>query len=154
MTAPSGSALHADMPKLDLGVYASIVNRTEPVRMEGEVTELVGLIVESRGPAAALGDFCEVRTRGGRRIRSQVIGFRNGRVLSMPLEDVEGLCLGDRILARGSRVISKFPVACSAACWTVSASRWMTVPPSLARKRDRSTRNRLTRCCVLISQTA
>ena len=70
--------------------------------MEGEVVELVGLIVESRGPAAAVGDFCEVRTRDGRAMRTQVIGFRNGRVLSMPLEDTGGLCLGDRIIARGS----------------------------------------------------
>ena len=67
------------------------LNRLEPVRMEGEVVELVGLIVESRGPAAAMGDFCEIRTRGGRAIRTQVIGFRDGRVLSMPLEETDGL---------------------------------------------------------------
>jgi FliI/YscN family ATPase len=72
-----------------------------PVRHEGEVVELVGLIVESRGPSAAIGDFCEVRTRGGRAIRTQVIGFRDGRVLSMPLEETDGLSLGDRIVARG-----------------------------------------------------
>src|SRR5882757_2649299 len=69
--------------------------------MEGEVVELVGLIVESRGPAAAIGDFCEIRTHGGRVIRTQVIGFRDGRVLSMPLEETDGLRLGDRIMARG-----------------------------------------------------
>lgn len=98
-----GSALNTGISKLDLVPYASLVNRMEPVRMEGEVIELVGLIVESRGPTAALGEFCEIRTRAGRTIRTQVIGFRNGRVLSMPLEDIEGLCLGDRILARGSQ---------------------------------------------------
>jgi FliI/YscN family ATPase len=86
---------------LDFSRYASLVNRMEPVRWEGEVVELVGLIVESKGPAAAIGDFCEIRTRGGRRIRTQVIGFRDGRVLSMPLEETDGLSLGDRILARG-----------------------------------------------------
>lgn len=87
--------------ELDLSRYMSYVNRATPVRMEGEVVELVGLIVESRGPAAAMGDFCEIRTRGGGRIRTQVVGFRDGRVLSMPLEDTGGLCLGDRIVARG-----------------------------------------------------
>lgn len=88
--------------QLDLSRYAAFLDRVEPVRMEGEVVELVGLIVESRGPAAAMGDFCEIRTRSGQRIRTQVIGFRAGRVLSMPLEETGGLCLGDRILARGS----------------------------------------------------
>src|ERR1700722_18111546 len=48
-----------------------------------------------------MGDFCEIRTRGGRTIRTQVIGFRKGRVLSMPLEETDGLCLGDSIVARG-----------------------------------------------------
>jgi flagellum-specific ATP synthase len=86
---------------IDFSGYAAILNRINPVRSEGEVVELVGLIVESRGPAAAIGDFCEIRTRAGRKIRTQVIGFRDGRVLSMPLEDTGGLSLGDRIVARG-----------------------------------------------------
>ncbi len=33
-------------------------------------------------------------------IRTQVIGFRDGRVLSMPLEETDGLHLGDPITAR------------------------------------------------------
>jgi flagellum-specific ATP synthase len=87
---------------LDFSSYTSAIHRIEPVRMEGEVVELVGLIVESKGPPCAIGDFCEIRTRSGRPIRSQVIGFRNGRVLSMPLEETGGLCLGDAVVARGS----------------------------------------------------
>lgn len=86
----------------DLPLYASVVNRIEPMRLEGEVEELVGLIVESRGPAVAVGDFCEVRTRAGGSIRTQVVGFREGRVLSMPLEETGGLSLGDRIVSRGA----------------------------------------------------
>ncbi len=85
----------------DLARYTTMLNRLEPVRMEGEVVKLVGLIVESRGPAAAIGDFCEIRTRNGRTIRTQVIGFRDGRVLSMPLEETDGLSLGNLIVARG-----------------------------------------------------
>ena len=85
----------------NLARYTTLLNRMEPVRMEGEVVELVGLIVESRGPAAAIGDFCEIRTRSGHAIRTQVIGFRDGRVLSMPLEETDGLSLGDSIIARG-----------------------------------------------------
>ena len=88
-------------PQIDFSRYIHAVSRMEPVRREGEVVELVGLIVESRGPSCAIGDFCEIRTRSGRRIRTQVIGFRNSRVLSMPLEDTGGLCLGDPIASRG-----------------------------------------------------
>ncbi len=87
--------------QLDLSQYFHAVEQANSIRMEGDVVELVGLVIESRGPVAAIGDFCEIETRAGRRIRTQVIGFRAGRVLSMPLEDTGGLCLGDRIVARG-----------------------------------------------------
>src|SRR5271167_570988 len=66
----------------------------------GEVTEMVGFLVASRGPVVSIGDFCEVRTSSGRSIRSQVIGFRNDRVLSLPLEETDGLQPGDRVIAR------------------------------------------------------
>lgn len=66
----------------------------------GQVTEMVGLLIASRGPAVSIGDFCEVHTSTGRIVRSQVIGFRDGQVLSMPLEEIDGLQLGDRIIGR------------------------------------------------------
>ena len=87
--------------EINLSRYTDFLKSVESVRMEGEVEELVGLVVESRGPTAAIGDFCEIRTRDARTIRTQVIGFRGGRVLSMPLDPTDGLCLGDRIVARG-----------------------------------------------------
>lgn len=80
--------------------YLTALDRTDPMQWAGKVTQLVGLLVESEGPAAAVGDFCEVIVSGGRRIRTQVIGFRDGRVLSMPLEETDGLQLGDRIVTR------------------------------------------------------
>jgi len=69
-------------------------------RWTGKVTQAVGLLIESVGPAAALGDFCEVRTADGRSVRTQVVGFRDQRVLSIPLEDTDGIHLGDTIVAR------------------------------------------------------
>jgi flagellum-specific ATP synthase len=71
----------------------------------GEVTEMVGLLIASRGPVASIGDFCEVRTSSGRSIRSQVIGFRNEQVLSLPLEEMDGLQLGDRVIARKNEAL-------------------------------------------------
>src|ERR1035438_10049198 len=79
------------------------------MRWTGSVTQLVGLLVESHGPNVAVNDFCELETAGGRRIRAQVIGFRNGRVLSMPLEEIDGLQLGDLVAARGEE--ARVPVS-------------------------------------------
>ncbi|HWR51709.1 MAG TPA: FliI/YscN family ATPase [Bryobacteraceae bacterium] len=72
----------------------------DPFQWTGVVLEVVGLLIESAGPAAAVGDFCEIQCSNGRRVRTQVIGFRNGRVLSMPLEETGGLELGDRVVLR------------------------------------------------------
>lgn len=85
---------------MNLGPYYQKLERLDFRRWTGAVTEMIGLIVESSGPAAAIGDFCEIETGAGRSIRTQVVGFRDGRVLSMPLEETAGLQLGDPIVAR------------------------------------------------------
>jgi flagellum-specific ATP synthase len=85
---------------ISLAPYIAELDRISPFRFTGQVTEVVGLLIESRGPSAAIGDFCEVITASGRHIRTQVIGFRDGRVLAMPLEETDGLQLGDAVIAR------------------------------------------------------
>jgi flagellum-specific ATP synthase len=79
----------------------------ETLRWSGHVRELVGLLAASDGPAAAVGDFCEIRARTGlepgddhRVIRAQVVGFRDERVLLMPLEETGGIQMGDTVVAR------------------------------------------------------
>lgn len=83
-----------------LGDYLMAVESVEPMLWTGRVRELAGLLIGSQGPAAAVNDFCEIFTSGGGRIRAQVIGFRDGRVLLMPLEDTTGLQAGDMVVAR------------------------------------------------------
>lgn len=88
------------MEDIDLKRFESWLGTADPFRSVGKVTQTIGLIIESAGPAAAVGDFCEIQTRDRRSIRTQVIGFKNGRILSMPLEETDGLQLGDTIVAR------------------------------------------------------
>jgi flagellum-specific ATP synthase len=85
---------------IDLTPYIQSVGKANLLPWTGEVVELVGMLVASRGPAVAVGDFCEVMASSGRRVRTQVIGFRDGQVLSMPLEEIDGIQLHDRIVAR------------------------------------------------------
>jgi FliI/YscN family ATPase len=95
--------------RIDLSPYFEKLAHCETGLWKGEVTESVGLLVESRGPAVAAGDFCEIQTSTGRGIRAQVVGFRNGKILSMPLEETGGLQLGDPVIARASE--SRVPVS-------------------------------------------
>ena len=93
---------------LTLVPYLDLVQKIEPMASTGEITEMVGLLIESRGPSVAAGSFCEVRSASGKVIRTQVVGFRNGRVLSIPLEETDGVQLGDNVIARSedSRVVA------------------------------------------------
>jgi FliI/YscN family ATPase len=93
---PSAGLLNA----LSLRPYLDALQPMELLRWTGEVTAMVGLLIESHGPAASIGSFCEVETGPGRKIRTQVVGFRNGKVLSIPLEEIDGLLLGAPIVAR------------------------------------------------------
>jgi FliI/YscN family ATPase len=88
------------LSRIDLQPYFRLLETEARPVAAGVVTEMVGLLIESKGPAVAIGDFCEIRTSSKRLIRVQVIGFRNGCVLSMPLEEIDGLQLGDRVVAR------------------------------------------------------
>ena len=88
-----------------LGSLIHHASEVELLPWVGEVTEMVGLLIASRGPVVSIGDFCEVRTSSGRSIRSQVIGFRNEQVLSLPLEEMDGLQLGDRVIARKNEAL-------------------------------------------------
>src|SRR5689334_2252058 len=88
------------IPPIDLAPYVKQLESIDPVLRTGEVVELTGMVVVSRGPGAAIGDFCEIRTSAGRTIRTEVVGFRDGRVLSVPLEEAGGVQLGDPVIAR------------------------------------------------------
>lgn len=88
-----------------LSKYVETVSTIEPMCWYGEVVEMVGLIIESRGPSVAVGDFCQIQTNSGRSIRTQVVGFRDGLVLSMPLEETDGIQLGDKIIARQQQAL-------------------------------------------------
>ena len=85
---------------IDLRPYWNRLPALVPLERSGVVVGMVGLLIESRGPAAGIGDFCEIHASDGHPVRTQVIGFRDGNLLSMPLEETGGLQLGDRIVAR------------------------------------------------------
>jgi flagellum-specific ATP synthase len=85
---------------IDLNPYIRQVRKLSLLPWTGDVIELVGMLVASRGPAAAVGDFCEILTSADKRIRTQVVGFRDGHVLSLPLEEIDGIQLHDKVIAR------------------------------------------------------
>ena len=50
-------------PDLHLGKYRDCLEAVCPIRSTGTVTDIVGLVVESKGPVAKLGTVCDIYTR-------------------------------------------------------------------------------------------
>jgi flagellum-specific ATP synthase len=71
----------------------------------GRVDDLIGLIVEATGLEAEVGEVCSVET-GRRRppLPAEVVGFRAGRTLLMPLGDIHGIGPGHAVSATGRPV--------------------------------------------------
>ncbi len=87
---------------ISLDRYLARVPNLEPAPVTGHVVRVVGLLVESNGPGVSVGEICEIRTGRGAPLPVEVVGFRDGRLLSVPLGDTAGIRPGDRIVSRGS----------------------------------------------------
>jgi flagellar biosynthesis/type III secretory pathway ATPase len=86
-----------------LARYLTRVERAELLPVTGRVVRTVGLLVESRGPRARVGDLCElVGADDAPALPLEVVGFRDGHLLTVPLRGTAGIRPGDRISWRGS----------------------------------------------------
>ena len=86
-------------PTLD--ALAVRLARAPKARVLGRVVEIVGLVIESTGPSAKIGDLCWVDC-GDARIPAEVVGFRAGRTLLMPLGDLDGVAPGATVESSGA----------------------------------------------------
>ncbi|MDX1952348.1 MAG: FliI/YscN family ATPase [Verrucomicrobiota bacterium] len=72
------------------------------VEARGRVTQLIGLVIESEGPLAAVGEVCRIQSgRHDQFTYAEVVGFRNNRVLLMPLGEMNGIHPGSEVIATG-----------------------------------------------------
>ena len=78
------------------------VERVQPLPLSGRVVRTVGLLVESLGPRARVGELCELASDSGQRLTLEVVGFREQYLLSVPLGSTLGLRPGDRLVSRGA----------------------------------------------------
>jgi len=93
-----------ELPQIDLAKYRNLVTRLDTVRANGLVVQVIGLVVESIGPAAQIGEICEIRHSGGRNsltVKAEVVGFKSNRVLLMPLGEMTGIKPGSEVIATG-----------------------------------------------------
>ncbi|HUX21859.1 MAG TPA: FliI/YscN family ATPase [Spirochaetia bacterium] len=98
------SAELADAPDVSLvfSKYQHIVSNTDPIKFTGVVERVTGLLIESKGPQAVIGELCQIllpdREQG---VWAEVVGLSKSLVQLMPFDDMEGIEVGCTVVATG-----------------------------------------------------
>ncbi|MCQ2749903.1 MAG: flagellar protein export ATPase FliI [Clostridia bacterium] len=79
----------------------SELSNLDYVKRFGKVTRIVGLTIESIGPAAEMGELCLIHPSGGEDLVAEVVGFKDNNLLLMPLGEMTGIGINDRVEALG-----------------------------------------------------
>ncbi|MDR0551509.1 MAG: FliI/YscN family ATPase [Spirochaetaceae bacterium] len=85
--------------------YLETVRHTETMVYSGKVFAVRGLLIESRGPRAVIGELCYFTIEGEaaaeRRVMAEVTGLRDNIVQLMAYSDTAGITVGTRVTATG-----------------------------------------------------
>ncbi|GHV94115.1 flagellum-specific ATP synthase FliI [Spirochaetia bacterium] len=91
--------------KSTFGKYIETASRIDTIKCTGRVSKVQGLLIESRGPSAIIGEMCRIEAPRGRGlIRAEVVGLRDETVQLMAFEETDGIEIGSRVIALGSRL--------------------------------------------------
>jgi flagellum-specific ATP synthase len=90
------------MKPIQLDKYFHALNTTDLIKYTGRVSQVIGLTIESVGPAVNIGEVCWIfALKSPRPILAEVVGFRDKKVLLMPLGEMEGIGPGAKVEATG-----------------------------------------------------
>ena len=88
--------------RLDASKYLEALRPLDPVRVNGKVTQVIGLTGESEGPDASVGDVCYIYpAKSSKPIKAEVVGFRNNKVILMPLGELHAIGPGCDVVGTG-----------------------------------------------------
>lgn len=86
---------------IDLAPYRHRLRTLSPLRVWGTVTEVLGLLITSRGPWLPVGGICEIHpVHGSGPTLAEVVGLRGEQTLLMPLGELRGVGAGSVVVAR------------------------------------------------------
>ena len=94
----------ASISSVSLERYVDIAAAADLLPLQGQVSRVTGLVIESSGPRARLGDICEVLSNDASPLPVQVVGFRGPTLLTVPLGEPTGIRPGDLVVARPGAV--------------------------------------------------
>ncbi|MGI6544736.1 MAG: flagellar protein export ATPase FliI [Limnochordia bacterium] len=87
----------AVVPQIDFERLKAAVRQAPDWHAIGLVKRVVGLTIEATGPCVSIGDTCFVEVGGGEQVATEVVGFRDDRILMMPLGELTGIAPGAKV---------------------------------------------------------
>jgi flagellum-specific ATP synthase len=91
---------------IDFNKYRLVLETLDPIKANGKVTKVVGLLTEANGPMSMLGTICDIYPNGSAaKVSAEVLGFKDDKVLLMPLEEFRGIAPGSRVVAKQQRAL-------------------------------------------------
>ncbi len=91
---------------IDLAQYEKLLQQITPIRVQGKVSQVIGLSIEAEGLRVQVGEICHIYPeRDGRRISAEVVGFKNDRLILMPFAEIQGVKPGSAIFPSGRQFL-------------------------------------------------
>jgi len=82
--------------------YTAVLKRIDPIKYTGTVEKVQGLLIESQGPVAVVGELCQIVVpKAGRVVWAEVVGLRGKTVQLMTYDEMEGIEVGCIVIATG-----------------------------------------------------
>jgi flagellum-specific ATP synthase len=74
----------------------------ELIRTNGKVSQVIGTVIESNGPPMAIGETASIAYKRTKKpVLAEAVGFRDAKVLLMPLGELGGIAAGSDVVALG-----------------------------------------------------
>ncbi len=87
---------------VNLAQWRSRLKGARLIKVIGQVTRVIGLTVEVQGINAPIGEVCEIMIPGEPEpVRAEIVGFRDGSSLLMPLGELRGIYQGCDVVPTG-----------------------------------------------------
>ena len=90
------------MLEIDLSHYIHTIEKSDPLRVYGRVTEITGIIIKATGLRTSIGESCKIYSDGSV-IDAEVVGFKDGKIMLMGIGDLTGVKPGSRVFSCGKR---------------------------------------------------
>lgn len=87
--------------KVNLKKFTDAIDQCISIKLTGKVTQVIGLVIESQGPLVSVGELCYVHSHfpGVPPVPAEVVGFREGYVMLMPVGEMQGIGPGCEVVA-------------------------------------------------------